>query len=99
ATQINTSSTASRLDMQTYFDGVAANVVYNISGTTLTRAVNSGTAVVLMTNLASPSLFTYEPTSTSPTVVDILLPATPKKSPDTTVHLTSEVRIRNLGNE
>ena len=98
ATQINTNSSASQLNMQTYFDGIAANVVYTISGTTLTRSINGGAAIILMNNLASPSIFTYEPSSASATVVDILLQATPKKSPDTTVQLTSEVRLRNLGN-
>jgi type II secretory pathway pseudopilin PulG len=98
ATQINSTSSSSQLDMQTYFDGSPANIVYTISGTTLTRSVNSGGAIVLIDNLASPSIFSYEPSSTSATVVDILLQATPKMSPDTTVQLTSEVRLRNLGN-
>ena len=98
ATRINSSSSASSLNMQTYYDGVAANVVYTISGPTLTRSVNGGAAIILMTNLASPSIFTYEPSSASATVVDILLQATPKQAPNTTVQLTSEVRLRNLGN-
>ena len=98
ATLINSTSSASRLDMQTYVDGASARVVYSINGTILTRAVNSGAAIVLMTNLASPSLFTYEPSSTTAQVVTILLQATPKHSPATTVQLTSEVRLRNLGN-
>jgi hypothetical protein len=84
--------------MQTFFDGVAAHVVYSISGNVLSRSVNGAGAVILMSNLASPSLFTYEPSSASATVVDILLQATPRQSPDTTVQLTSEVRLRNLGN-
>ena len=98
ATAINSSSSASSLDMQTYYNGAAAHVVYTISGSTLSRTVNSGGAVILMTNLASPSIFEYEPSITSATVVDILLQATPKQAPDTTVQLTSEVRLRNLGN-
>jgi type II secretory pathway pseudopilin PulG len=98
ATQINSSSSAASLNMQTYYDGAAAGIVYTISGSTLTRSVNGGTAIVMMQNLASPSIFTYEPSSTSATVVDILLQATPRQAPDTTVQLTSEVRLRNLGN-
>ena len=91
ATAINPASSASRLDIPTTVDGAAATVVYQISGTILTRSVNGGAAIILMTNLASPSLFTYEPA-----VVKILLQATPKNSPNTTVQLTSEVRLRNL---
>ena len=98
ATSIDPSSSASVLDMQTYDDGVLATVDYQISGTTLTRSVNGGAAIILMHNLASPSLFTYEPSSSSAEVVDILLQATPKDSPNTTVQLTSEVRLRNLSN-
>jgi prepilin-type N-terminal cleavage/methylation domain-containing protein len=97
ATAIDATSSASRLDMQTYVDGVLATVVYQISGTTLTRSLNGGTGIILMTNLASPSLFTYEPpASTNAQVVTILLQATPKHAPNTTVQLTSEVRLRNL---
>ena len=71
--------------------GSPATVVYQINGTVLTRSINGGAQIILMTNLASPSLFTYEPA-----LVTILLQATPKNSPNTTVQLTSEVRLRNL---
>jgi prepilin-type N-terminal cleavage/methylation domain-containing protein len=99
ATSIDAASTASLLDIHTYVDGVAATVAYQINGRILTRSVNGGAGIVLVTNLASPSLFTYDPPVLSQTnVVQILLQATPKRSPDTTVHLTSEVRLRNLSN-
>ncbi len=91
AKAIGPTSSDSRLDVQTDVNGSPATVVYQISGTTLTRSVNGGAGIILMTNLASPSLFTYEPA-----VVTILLQATPKHSPNTTVQLTSEVRLRNL---
>ena len=99
ATSIDATSTASVLDIHTYVDGVAATVAYHINGTILTRSINGGAGIVLVRNLASPSLFTYDPPA-SPTrpVVTILLQATPKNSPNTTVHLTSEVRLRNLSN-
>jgi prepilin-type N-terminal cleavage/methylation domain-containing protein len=96
ATSLDPSSSDSVLHVQTYVDGVLATVVYQISGTTLTRSVNGGAGIVLVTNLASPSLFTYEPSASNAQVVTILLQATPKNSPHTTVHLTSEVRLRNL---
>jgi hypothetical protein len=82
--------------MHTDVKGVATTVSYQISGTVLTRAVGGGAPIVLVTNLASPSLFTYDPSLTEVQVVTILLQATPKNSPNTTVHLTSEVRLRNL---
>jgi prepilin-type N-terminal cleavage/methylation domain-containing protein len=98
ATSIDPSSSASLLDMQTYVNGTLATVIYQISGTILTRTVNGGAAIDLVTNLASPSLFTYEPSSTNAQVITILLQATPKHSPNTTVQLTSEVSLRNLSN-
>lgn len=99
ATAIDPASIASVLDIHTYVNGVAATVAYHINGAILTRSVNGGAGIVLLTNLASPSLFTYDPPVLSSTaVVTILLQATPKNSPNTTVHLTSEVRLRNLGN-
>ena len=98
ATAIDATSSASRLDMHTFYKGAAATVSYVITATTLTRSVNGGAAVLLVTRLASPSLFTYEPTPTNIQVVKILLQVTPKNSPNTTVHLTSEVRLRNLSN-
>lgn len=93
ATSIDATSSASQLDMHTYYNGAAATVSYVITTTTLTRSVNGGAAIILVQRLASPSLFTYEPQ-----VVKILLQVTPKNSPNTTVHLTSEVRLRNLSN-
>jgi type II secretory pathway component PulJ len=98
ATAIDVASSASLLAIHTYVKGVAATVGYQINGTILTRSVNGGAGIVLVTNLASPSLFTYEPSVTTASVIKILLQATPKNSPNTTVHLTSEVRLRNLGN-
>jgi prepilin-type N-terminal cleavage/methylation domain-containing protein len=96
ATSIDAASSASLLDIHTYVDGAPATVLYHINGTILSRSVSGGAAIVLVTNLASPSLFTYEPSLTNAAVVTILLQATPKNSPNTTVHLTSEVRLRNL---
>ncbi|HEY5011320.1 MAG TPA: hypothetical protein VIK61_01275 [Acidimicrobiia bacterium] len=98
ATSIDPSSSASLLEVQTFVAAATASVTYQINGTTLTRSVNGGAAIVLVRNLASPSLFTYEPSSLNAQVVTILLQATPKHSPNTTVQLTSEVRLRNLGN-
>jgi prepilin-type N-terminal cleavage/methylation domain-containing protein len=97
ATVLDPSSTASRLDVQTDVAGVSETVIYQINGTTLTRSVNGGAGIILMKNLASPSLFEYEPSADNAQVVTILLQATPKHSPNTTVQLTSEVRLRNLG--
>ena len=95
AASIDPTSTASLLTIPTYVDGVAATVRYQITGTRLTRSINGAAAVLLIPNLASPSLFSYEPSPANAKVVTILLQATPKNSPNTTVQLTSEVRLRN----
>jgi hypothetical protein len=90
-------STASRIEFDTYGNGVPRHVVYDATGTTLTRTVNGGTAVTALTGLATTSLFSYV---TAPPVpgaqwVHINLQVRPKKSPETVLVLDSEVNLRN----
>jgi type II secretory pathway component PulJ len=92
-----TTSTPSHIDFESYGRTGARHVVYNASGTTLTRQVNGGSAVTILTGLASTSLFTYV---TAPPVpgaqwVQINVRVRPKHSPDTVLVLDSEVNLRN----
>jgi hypothetical protein len=87
---------ASHLVMSTYVKGVLQQVVYDATGTQLTRQVGSGAPVVLQHGLASTQAFQYSPTTAAPQVVTITLTVVPPNAPNTTVTIDSEVRLRNL---
>jgi hypothetical protein len=92
-----TTSTESRIEFDTYGSGGERHVVYDATGTTLTRTVNSGTPVTVLTGLDSTALFSYV---TAPPVpgaqwVHINLRVRPKKTPETVLVLDSEVNLRN----
>lgn len=97
ASWIDPSSTTNHLVMSTYVGGTQQTVTYDIIGTDLWRTVGSRPAEKLQTNLAAASIFTYEPDSTNAQVVTTLLQVTPPASPDATIELTSEARLRNIG--
>ena len=86
---------ADHFEADTYVQGVAAHVVYDVSGGILTRQVNGGSSEVLAEPLVTDAVFTYEPDAASAEVVAIRLEIRPRTSPDTTIELTSEVRMRN----
>lgn len=89
-------SPASRFEMTTFLLGVEADIVYAVTGETLTRSVNGGTADVIQDDLSTTSLFTYtSDTSGVVQVVSFTLSVHPPRSPETTLVLTSEVRLRN----
>jgi hypothetical protein len=90
-------ATTRHLRLSTYVDGAAQEVTYDVTGTTLTRKVGSGNAVVLQNGLGSTSVFQYSPSTTSPQVVTVTLTVVPPGAPDTTVTIDSEVQLRNLG--
>jgi hypothetical protein len=90
-------STPSRIAFDTYGPSGPLHVVYNATGTTLTRQVNAGAPVPVLSGLASTSVFTYV---TAPPVpgaqwVQIHLQVRPKRTPDTILVLDSEVNLRN----
>jgi hypothetical protein len=88
--------TASHLAIATYVKGVADNVVYDATGTSLTRTVGTAPPVVLQDRLASTAVFQFAPSTQHPELVTITLTVIPPKAPDTTVTIDSEVRLRNL---
>ena len=95
ATAIAANSTSSYIDMTTYVLGVSKEVVYQASGTTLTRKVGTGTAVTIQTRLTSTNLFAYTDSVSDVSLVGLTLSVNPLNRPDTTLVLTSEVRLRN----
>lgn len=92
-----TASDPTRLEMDTYVLGVATHVVYQATGATLTRQEGAGAASVIQDHLDSTAVFAYQPSVEFPEVVTITLVVRPPDQPDTTVTVSSEVRLRNRG--
>lgn len=94
---VDEASTASHVEMDTYVQGAAAHVVYDATGGVLTRTVGASPTEVLIDRLATDAFVTYEPAVETAEVVTIVLEVAPMTSPETTIELTSEVRMRNRG--
>jgi len=89
----------------TWIGGSLETVTYTVTGTcsatsptcTLTRPVGTNNAFTVLTRLKSADVFT--PTSATDVTgiqwVEIVLSASPVKSPDTTLTLQSKVNLRN----
>jgi type II secretory pathway component PulJ len=95
ATLIAASSGPSRIEMDAYVLGVTQHVIYEATGTSLTRSIGSTTEVLLQTRLVSTSVFTYTPAVTGAQVVAITLQVSPRNAPNTVLELMSEIRLRN----
>lgn len=96
AASVDPTSTDTHLVLQTYVDGVLTQVTYDITGAILTRTVQGHAAEKLQTNLANTSIFSYDPDTSNAQVVSILLQVTPPATPNATIQLTSEARLRNI---
>jgi prepilin-type N-terminal cleavage/methylation domain-containing protein len=99
ATIISANSSASVLDLYTYTSGAASttsHVVYTASGTTLTRQAGTAAATTQQTGLASTALFSFNDlTMANVQLVTINLLVNPVRTPNTTVTMTTSVRLRN----
>ena len=87
--------TATSFDADTYIEGVKHRVAYTASGTTLTRKVDAGTAVTLLTDLANTNVFTYTTDGNLLLQVTVLL-TIDQSSGEGTLNLQSDVQTRNL---
>lgn len=102
AEAIDPGSTASRLQVDTFVQGVATTVVFEAVGEELHRSVLDESGVeVLEDELDSTSIFAYTVAEdTSPVsearVVTLTLQVRPIQLPDTVLTLTSEIRLRNF---
>lgn len=96
ASIVETTSTAGHLEMTTYVLGIEKDIVYAVDGDLLTRSVGGGTPVVLQDDLVDGNIFTYTGDAGGVIqVVSLTLSVHPPRRPETTLVLTSEVRIRN----
>jgi hypothetical protein len=112
ATAIDATSTTKKIDMQTLILGSKKRVIYNVSGTSLTRAVctsfDFGTACgstggVLADHLTNVDPFCYDaPTcsAANPTVtttsVRITLAGTPDVLSNKAITLATDIELRNI---
>ncbi len=90
-------STASHISFTTYVRGVTRTVTYDATGTTLKRRLDAGAWITVQSGLATTTIFSYQ---TAPPVpgaqwVRIVLQVKPKRDPETTLVLDSEVNLRN----
>lgn len=98
ATVVEQTSTASRLEMTSFVLGVETEIVYEVTGEILTRTANGGAPASLQTAVSDTNVFTYTgDTDGVIQVVALTLNVHPPRQPETTLVLTSEVRIRNGG--
>jgi prepilin-type N-terminal cleavage/methylation domain-containing protein len=96
ATAVNGTPTASRIDVDTYVNGTPRQVVYDVTGGTITREVDGGGPVVMHQELTEDTIFSYTPPDAEqPDTVKIELKVKPSNLPDTTLTLNSEVELRN----
>jgi prepilin-type N-terminal cleavage/methylation domain-containing protein len=91
---VNGTATGSHLDVDTYVDGVSANVVYDVIGGALTRRLNGGPAKTLQRDITTSTVFTYTPDVEAPDDVTIDLFVRPANV-STTLQLHSEIELRN----
>ena len=99
ATSVASTSTASRLEFDSYLkasDISTTHVIYIASGTTLTRQQAGGSIVTVMSGLTTTALFTYnDPTMVNVQVVGVTLSVRPASSPGTILVLDTDLRLRN----
>jgi type II secretory pathway pseudopilin PulG len=95
ATDIVGTPTPSRIEVTTYVDETLEDVVYEVTGSRLTRTVAGGAKEIVRSDLVSSAVFEYEPDADTATIVKIELVVKPNNLPDTTLTLDSEVDLRN----
>ena len=86
----------SHIEFDTFDFGKPIHVIYDATGTTLTRQVGSGTPSTLAQGLTTISVFDFSPDADTPQAVTIDLLVKPSNLPNTTVELKSDVELRNL---
>lgn len=90
-------STTSYLEMDTFVGGVAKRIIYDARTPNVLTRTEDGNTIVLLERLDVTTVWSYSPDVTDPSVITVTLIAYPDKfeSDDTTVELTSEVKLRN----
>jgi prepilin-type N-terminal cleavage/methylation domain-containing protein len=90
-------SSASHIVFTTYVRGTLRTITYDASGSTLKRRLDAGAWITVQTGLATTSIFSYQSAPPVPGAqwVRIILQVEPKRDPETTLVLDSEVNLRN----
>lgn len=94
---VRAGSSVSRLDIDTYINGAPRRVTYEATGTTLTRAVDGGAAIVVLERLTNTSIFRYAPSLEDATDIAMTVTVQPQTfdSDGARVSLSAEVEMRN----
>jgi prepilin-type N-terminal cleavage/methylation domain-containing protein len=90
-------STASHIVFTTYVRGVPRTITYDAGTGVLKRRLDAGAWITVQTGLATTSIFSYQSAPPVPGAqwVRIILQVKPKRDPETTLVLDSEVNLRN----
>lgn len=90
-------STASHIAFTTYVRGTIHTITYDATGDTLKRRLDAGAWIPVQAGLATTSIFSYQSAPPVPGAqwVRIVLQVKPKRDPETTLVLDSEVNLRN----
>ncbi len=105
ALSVSTTSTRSRIEMQTLVSGVEHTVVYDVADGKLRRALDGGTASPLVAGVVSTSIFCYDPPicaatgpdTAAPSLVRVSIVAQPPVSNARVIELSNDVNLRNTG--
>jgi prepilin-type N-terminal cleavage/methylation domain-containing protein len=96
AGDFNATPTPNHLDVDTYINGAAHRVVYDVNAGTLTRQLDGGAAVIMHKELTEDDIFQYpEDDLDTPDTILIQMVVKPSNLPDTRLTLSSEVQLRN----
>ena len=93
ATKIYTTTDPTKLDMNTYINGVSHRVVYQATSGTLTRRLDGGAATPLVGDLDSDSVFTFTVAENVVQEITIRLAVDTNEGP---LSMRSEIETRNL---
>ena len=93
---VDPSSTASRLEVQTYVQGRLRDVVFEVQASgDLVRSVDGGGGLLMQEGVLDPAVFTYLPAIDAPESVEINLLLHPEALPDAEIGVQGEVQFRN----
>jgi type II secretory pathway component PulJ len=103
ALTIDPASDRTKLDMETIVLGVEHRVVYQLTGGTVTRAVDGGAATLLAEKVTSAQIFCYDPPDCvltappeDPTSVRVDIALEPEVFSRGPINLATDVELRNI---
>lgn len=103
ALSIDPASDRTKLDMETIVAGVEHRVVYQLTGGTVTRAVDGGGAAPLAEKVTSTQIFCYDPPDClltappeAPSAIRVDIALEPEVFSGGPINLATDVELRNI---